>query len=136
MPRIHLLFMCALLAASAGAETRTLLEHPQRGARPSKLWRLSVAALAAGSATDAWSSFGRYEGNAVLRDSQQQFSGRAIGLKVAIAGGGVAAQWLVLRKRPAVARAAAFTNFSMAGLFTGVAVRNRLLIAAKPNPLR
>ncbi len=132
MSRIRSLSVCVLLAASARAETRTILEHPQPGARQSRLWRWSVATLAAGSATDAWSSYGRFEGNALLRDSRGRFSGRAIGLKAAFAGGGVAAQWLVFRKRPEMARAAAFTNFGLAGLFTGVAIRNRSLTSTKP----
>ncbi len=136
MSRIRSLSVCLLLAASACAETRAILEHPQPGARPSRLWRWSVAALAAGSATDAWSSYGRFESNALLRDSRGRFSGRAIGLKAAFAGGGVAAQWLVFRKRPEMARAVAFTNFGMAGLFTGVAIRNRSLPSARPNPIR
>jgi hypothetical protein len=37
----------------------------------------------------------------------------------------VAAQWLILRKRPETARGAAIANFGMAALFTGIAARNR-----------
>ncbi len=111
----------------ASAETRDLIDHPRPGARPSKLWRLSVAALAAGSAADAWNSYGRPELNPLLRSPGGIFSARGIGIKAAVAGGGVAAQWLVLRRRPDAARAAAITNFGVAGLFTGVAVRNRIL---------
>lgn len=136
MSKIRSLSVCLLLAVSARGESGALLEHPQPGARPSRLWRWSVAALAAGSATDAWSSFGRHEANPLLRDQRGQFSGRAIGIKAAIAGSGVAAQWLVFRRRPEAARAAAFTNFGMAGLFTGVAVRNRSLTANRPKPSR
>ena len=136
MSRIRSLSVCVLLAASARAETRTILEHPQPGARQSRLWRWSVATLAAGSATDAWSSYGRFEGNALLRDSRGQFSGRAIGIKAAFAGGGVVAQWLVFRKRPEMARTAAIANFGMAGLFTGVAMRNRSLTSTRPSPIR
>ena len=136
MSRIRSLSVCLFLASSAWGESRTLLEHPQPAARPSRLWRWSVAALAAGSATDAWSSFGRHEANPLLQDPRGQFSGRAIGIKAAIAGSGVTVQWLAFRKRPQMARAAAFTNFGMAGLFTGVAVRNRSLPATKANLIR
>lgn len=136
MSKIRSLLVGLLLAASAVAQTHSIHEHPQPGARPSRLWRWSVAALAAGSATDAWSSYGRFEGNALLRDSRGRFSGRAIGLKAAFAGGGVAVQWLVFHRRPERARAAAFTNFLMAGVFTGVAIRNRSLTSNKSLPSR
>ena len=121
---IRIVVACLLWAVCACAETRNLMEHPRPGARPSKLWRFSVAALAAGSAADAWSSYGRTEVNPLLRSPSGTFSARALGIKAAIAGGGVAAQWIVLRKRPESARVAAITNFGMAGLFTGVAARN------------
>jgi hypothetical protein len=129
VPPIHgalRLMVCLLLTAIAGwGEARNLLDHPRPGARPSKLWRWSVAALAAGSAADSWSSYGHTELNPLLRGPQGRFSARAIGIKAAIAGGSVATQWLILRKRPETARAAALTNFAMAGIFTGVAARNR-----------
>lgn len=127
MHRIRTLVVCLLCVAPGFAETRNLLEHPRPGARPSKLWRISVAALAAGSAADAWSSYGRPEANPLLRSATGHFSAQAIGIKAAIAGGTVAAQWLVLRKRPETARAAAITNFGMAAVFSGVAARNRAL---------
>ena len=121
---IRTLVVCLLCAFFVRAETRNLIEHPRPGARPSKLWRFSVAALAAGSAADALSSYGHRETNPILRNPGGTFSGKAMGIKAAIAGGGVAAQWIVLRKHPESARAAAITNFGMAGLFTGVAARN------------
>lgn len=121
---VRILFVYLLFAMFAHAETRNLVEHPRPGTRPSKLWRFSVAALAASSAADAWSSYGRTEANPLLRSPGGTFSARALGIKAAIAGGGVAAQWLVMRKRPESANAAAITNFGMAGLFTGVAARN------------
>lgn len=123
------LLVCLVFALSSMAETRNLLEHPRPGAQKgSKWWRWSVGALAAGSAADAWSSMGRPEANPFLASGPGgRFSSRAIGIKAAVAGGSVAAQWLILRKRPESARAAAITNFGMAGLFTGVAIRNRAI---------
>lgn len=127
MYRICLLVVCVLFALPGFAETRNLLEHPRPGAGSSKLWRLSVAALIASSTADAWSSYGRVEANPLLRSPGGRFSAQAIGLKAVIAGGSVAAQWLVLRRRPETAKAAAISNFGMAGLFTGVTARNRAL---------
>jgi hypothetical protein len=127
MHRIRALVVCLLCSATLFAENNRVLEHPRPGARPSKLWRLSVAALAATTAADAWSSYGRVEANPLLRDSRGRFSAQAIGIKAAVAGSVVATQWLMLRKRPEAARMAAITNFGMAGVFTGVAARNRAL---------
>ena len=126
---IRTLVVCLALGATAFAETRNLLEHPSPGARPSKLWRLSVAALAAGSTADAWSSYGHVEANPLLGGGSR-FSGRAIGLKAAVAGGVIAGQWLLMRKHPESARAAAITNFGMAAVFSGVAMHNRAVINA------
>jgi hypothetical protein len=121
----RILALCLFTGLGLTAETRDVLEHPRPGARPSKLWRISVVALAASSSADAWSSYGRHEMNPLLRSPDGRFSGKAIGIKAAIAGSGVVAQWLMLRHRPESAKAAALTNFGMAGIFTGVAVRNR-----------
>jgi hypothetical protein len=129
MHLIRTLVVCLLCAAAGSAETRNLLEHPQPGARPSKLWRFSVAVLAAGTAADAWSSYGHMETNPLLRGPGGRFSGKAIGIKAAVAGSSVAAQWLILRKRPETARSAAITNLGMAGVFFGVAARNRAVLA-------
>ncbi len=123
------LAVCLLGAAPGFAETRNLVEHPRPGARPSKLWRISVAALAAGSTADAWSSYGRTEANPLLQGPGGQFSARGIGLKAAIAGGAVATQWFLQRKHPDSAKAFAVTNFGMAAVFSGIAVRNKRLPA-------
>jgi hypothetical protein len=128
MHRIRTLVVCLLCAAPGFAETRNLQEHPRPGAGPSKLWRISVAALAAGSAADAWSSYGRVEANPLLRNPTGRFSAQSIGLKAAIAGGTVTAQWFMLRRHPGSAKVAAITNFGMAAVFGGVAVRNRTLV--------
>lgn len=67
---------------------------------------------------------GHMEATPWLRGPGGRFSAKGVGIKAAIAGGSVASQWLILRKRPESARAAAITNFGMAGVFGGVAIRN------------
>jgi hypothetical protein len=121
------LIACLLCAVPAFAEVHSPLVHPKPGARPSKLWRLSIGALAMGSAADAWSSHGRMEANPILSGPSGRFAGRAIGIKVATVGIVVGAQWLAQRRHSGTARAAAVTNFAMAGLFSGVAIRNARL---------
>lgn len=131
MLSVRTLFVCLLAASSAVAESRALiLEHPREDARPRasagrKLWKWSVAALAAGSAVDAMSSWGHREANPLLRGPDGRFSARGIGLKAAIAGSAVAAQWALQRKNPGAAKGMAFANFGMAGTFTGAAVYNQ-----------
>ena len=133
MLSVRTLLVCLLTATSAFAESRALIvEHPRDGARPRasasrKLWKWSVAALATGSAVDAWSSWGRQEANPILRGPGGRFSARGIGLKAAIAGGAVATQWALQRKNGEGAKGMAIANFGMAGTFTGAAIYNQKL---------
>ncbi len=124
--------MCVALSASTlSAQSR--LERKGW----SKLWWASVAAVVAGSALDAHSSWGRQELNPVLRGANGEFGMKAVAIKAAIAGGVVGAQYLMLRKNPHAARYAAIANFGMAGVFGGVAVynhRNGGPAAAAPRP--
>jgi hypothetical protein len=113
------LTLCAALSASA-------LHAEDRAQRQGlgKLWWSSVAAVVAGSALDAHSSWGRQELNPVLRGANGEFGMRAVAIKAAIAGGVVGVQYLLLRKNPGAAGHAAVANFAMAGVFGGVAYYN------------
>ena len=111
------LFLCLAVAQAATAEEKT---ERQRG----KGWWWSVAALAGTSVMDTHSSWGRAELNPVLRDGNGNFSGKAVALKAAIAGGIVASQWLLLRRNPRAERALTIANFGLASAMGGVAIRN------------
>lgn len=92
--------------------------------RRSLLWKLSAVALAGALAADTASSWGRPELNPLVRGQAGRFDGRSFGLKAGIAGGGLLAQYLLLRKAPQAEKAAAWTNFGAAGLLGAAAIRN------------
>jgi len=97
-------------------------ENGERGRK--RLWKWSVAVLAAANTSDAISSFGRYELNPVL--GMGPFGARATGMKIGISAATVGVQYLILRRHPEAARKAAIWNFGMAGLTGGIAARNAL----------
>ena len=105
-----LLVMTVLLSAEQS------LPHRRR------IWKWSVAALAAANAGDAMSSMGRYELNPVL--GRGPFGWRATGIKISIPAATIGVEYLILRRHPEAIRKAASLNFGMAGVTTGVSVHN------------
>jgi hypothetical protein len=91
-----------------------------------RLWKASIAAVAAGSAVDIHSSLGKPEANGLLANRQGVFSAQGIGLKLIIAGAAVGTQQYLLHKHPtaSVYKTGAFINFAVAGTLGGVAVHN------------
>lgn len=92
--------------------------------RRSKLWKFSALALAGALAADTATSWGRAELNPLIRSQGGRFDARSFGLKAGIAGGGLLAQYLLLRQAPQAEKAAAWTNFGAAGLLGAAAIRN------------
>ena len=90
----------------------------------SRLWKLSALALAGALAADSASSWGRPELNPLVRGNAGRFDGRSFSLKAGIAGGGLLAQYVLLRRAPQAEKAAAWTNFGAAGLLGAAAIRN------------
>jgi hypothetical protein len=88
-----------------------------------KLWWTSVAALAASTAVDAHSSWGKYEGNALLSGSNGQFGQRGVYLKVGVSSAWVAAQAVILRKHRSH-RALAIVNFAVSAALSVAACHN------------
>lgn len=88
----------------------------------SRLWKWSIALLAAANVSDVATSIGHYEMNPVL--GRGRFSGRDAGIKFGISSGSVVIQSLILRRRPAAERKAAYFNFALAGVTGGIAARN------------
>src|SRR5512139_2901116 len=92
-----------------------------------KVWKASVAVLAAVNVADASTSFGRYEANPLLRNGQGQCSaGRAIAVKSAASGGLLLVQALLLKRMPEerLEKPAAIVNFAAAATVGAVAYRN------------
>lgn len=103
--------------------------------RTARLWRISLAAVAASTALDAASSWNRLEANPLLRGDNGRFSSRGIALKAGIAAGVVGAQMLFARRGGSDAlRTAAYTNFAVAGAFAGTAAWNWSSAPRRPLP--
>jgi hypothetical protein len=113
---LGLLVILGLFSAEAHAETR-------RG----KIWRVSAAILGAVTIADMQSSAGRQEANPLLASNSGRFSGRGVALKSLIVGGGLAGQWLVIRKNPSAAAPAAAINFAVSTVTGVVVVRNHMV---------
>jgi hypothetical protein len=102
------LFLFILLASFAMAQDRA--------------WDVSVGAFAASAAVDAHSSWGRYELNPIVGTGQ--FGSRQAATTLSISASIIAAEYLLLRKYPRLARRMTWTNFAMAGIRFGTAARN------------
>jgi hypothetical protein len=94
--------------------------------RDLNLWKISAATLLAGNAMDATSSWGKRELNPMLSGSGGTFGKEGALLKLGVAGGVVAVEYLVLRHRPShsFARALAWINFGDAAVSGAMAGRN------------
>jgi hypothetical protein len=109
------------LAQGAFRAAQTLRELPAKRT----FWKASVVALAAASAVDAHSSWGKREANPILANADGRFGGRAIAIKAAITGAALGMQWmLVKRGGPRATRVAAIGNTVMAGYYAHVAIHN------------
>lgn len=97
---------------------------PQHAGR--NLWRASVVALATANVADAGSSWGKYELNSNLSGNNGRFGRDGALLKVAIVGGMVAVQAVILRHRPSAKlyRGLALLNGVSASVTGATAIRN------------
>jgi hypothetical protein len=92
-----------------------------------KVWKVSMAALAAANVLDARSSVGHYESNPLLSNGQGRFSaGRGIAVKSAASGGMLLVQVLLLKRKPEqrLEKPAAIVNFAAAAAVGVTAYRN------------
>jgi hypothetical protein len=119
MRNILLVLVLAVGCAPAWGE-----DHEGKWAK--RLWKASIAAVAAGSVVDMTSSLGKHETNGLLANRQGVFSLQGIGLKLAITGAAVGTQQYLLHKHPGVAgyKTGAMINFAVAGALSGVAIHN------------
>ena len=86
-----------------------------------KALKWSWAALVAGNAMDAASSWGRPELNPILGPT---FGPRAAVIKFGIAGAVIGVEYLFVRRHPQIRKPLVIGNFIAGGLLCGVAVRN------------
>ena len=88
-----------------------------------KIYHASLAAVVAGSACDAASSWGKGELNPVLA-ANGTFGARSLALKAGISGAVLIPQALVRRHAAGAAKPLAVLNFAAAGVFGTVAAHN------------
>jgi hypothetical protein len=62
------------------------------------LWWISVPVLVAASALDAHSSWGKAEGNALLRGSGGRFDGKSLSIKLGISAGILGGEYIMARR--------------------------------------
>jgi hypothetical protein len=103
-------------------------EQPRRNT--SKLWMISVAGLVGASAFDAASSWGKYESNPLLRSRSGQFGAKGLGLKTASIGAVILPQ-VLFHKRYGLEKTFSVLNFSLAGMYSGLAIHNLGISAAR-----
>ena len=91
-----------------------------------RLWKISIAAVTAGSVMDVQSSLGKHETNSLLANRQGVFSLQGMGIKLAIAGAAVGTQHYLVHRYPMTStyKTGALINFAVAGALGGVAVHN------------
>jgi hypothetical protein len=116
------IFITSLLFVSSTFAAETIPPAPTH--LPTQ-WKLSIAALIAANVADVVSSRNKYEGNAVLQSSNGTFStGKAIGVKAAMAGLPILGEYFVLRHHPRLGKLFTFVNYGEAGVFGAAAVHN------------
>jgi hypothetical protein len=91
-----------------------------------KLWRVSVAALAAVNAMDVQSSWHKHELNSTLADANGTFGAQGALIKLGMQGGLVGVEYLLTRHRPSARlyRAVSIINFGVAAGIGSVAGHN------------
>lgn len=87
------------------------------------LWMTSIAAMAAGTAADAYSSWHKRESNSLLASSNGTFGEKGVAIKAGIAAGVLTPQ-ILFRKHRDWHLAFAVSNFAEAGIFAGATVHN------------
>ena len=87
------------------------------------LWLTSIAAMTAGTAADAYSSWHKRESNSLLASADGTFGVKGVALKSAIAGSVLVPQFF-LRKHHDWHLPFAASNFVEAGIFAGATAHN------------
>jgi hypothetical protein len=88
------------------------------------MYRWSLAAVAAGNAADAFSSWHQPEANPLLAGRGSEFDGRSVLLKSALVGASFMIEHWALHQNPRLYRTFAWLNFTIAGMLGGVVAHN------------
>ena len=115
-----------LPANPADGPHTTQTARPAAPARDARLWKISVATLAAANAMDVQSSWGKHELNGTLAGSSGTFGGQGALIKLGIQGGLVGVEFLITRGHPSgrLFRTLAIVNFGATAAIGGTAAHN------------
>jgi hypothetical protein len=89
----------------------------------SRVWKLSLLALAGATSADALSSWGKQEGNPLLRSSNGTFGLRGLTIKSGLTGGSFITQYM-MRNNPKAQKTFTVLNFAETAMFIALAVHN------------
>jgi hypothetical protein len=89
----------------------------------SRAWKLSLLALAGATSADALSSWGKQEGNPLLRSSNGTFGLRGLTIKSGLTGASFIPQYM-MRNNPKAQKTFTVLNFAETAMFTALAVHN------------
>lgn len=117
--------------SSAIATGTYLTEAEERHDRiVNRIWITSMLAMVAGSGLDAGTSWGKQEANGLLASSDGTFGARGVSIKAGVAAAIIIPQ-ILLRKHKDLRARFAVGNFAGAAVFSGVAIHNMGLPAAR-----
>ena len=119
---VFLIWSIILVAPAASAADRQGRWHTA--------WRVSQALLAGADAADAASSWGKGEGNPLVR-AGPRFSYGSLAIKLGALTGGLVAQHYILRNAPEQTALLASANLAGAAMLGVVAVHNLHVAAPK-----
>ncbi len=129
MQKIALVVMMLLsnvgqMAAEQWEHPRNRKEEARMMSKEKKRWVWSAIALTAASVADVSSSWGKVEGNPILRSKDGRFGARGFGIKMGMVGGILFAQHSMASRQPEFCNLLTIGNYTMTAAKTGVAVRN------------
>ena len=118
-----------------GKETRPSIQNEElknlENTKAVKDWYKSLALFTIANAADVGSSYGQYERNPLLTNKEGKFGAKGVAIKSAITGGAALAEYLLVKKKPSLAKYLKIINYGAAaapafaaGYNTSVRLRN------------
>jgi hypothetical protein len=93
------------------------------GQRSAMVWKISIATVVGASVWDAASSYGKREGNPLLRSADGTFGGKGIAMKAGLTGALLIPQYM-FRNQKNLRKIFTVMNFVNTGALTAVAAHN------------
>lgn len=113
------------IVRSSTVAVQNLVQPEIQKAKPKLMeWKFSLLALAAAHSTDVATSWNKREMNPMLSPSSGAFGMQTLAIKLAITGGSIALQAILLRRHPELAKMFARINFVETGVIGATAIHN------------